>query len=70
MRMYDSARGDVQRRSHILQNDEGGIKHQVGRNVLSYVDGIVVASKKRASYISDLCVKPSSNSTRRSASSG
>jgi hypothetical protein len=26
----------------------------VGRNILSYVDDIVVASKKRASYISDL----------------
>jgi hypothetical protein len=30
------------------------LKDQVGRNVLSYVDDIVVASKKRASYISDL----------------
>jgi hypothetical protein len=30
------------------------LKDQVGRNVLSYVDGIVVASMKRAPYISDL----------------
>jgi hypothetical protein len=32
---------------------KAALKDQVGRNVLSYVDGIVVASKK-ASYISDL----------------
>jgi hypothetical protein len=30
------------------------LKDQVGRNVLSYVDDIVVASKKKASYISNL----------------
>jgi hypothetical protein len=30
------------------------LKDQVGKNVLSYVYDIVVASKKRASYISDL----------------
>jgi hypothetical protein len=30
------------------------LKDQVGRNVLSYVDDIVVASKKKASHISDL----------------
>jgi predicted AlkP superfamily phosphohydrolase/phosphomutase len=30
------------------------LKDQVGRNVLSYVYDIVVASKKKASYISDL----------------
>jgi hypothetical protein len=30
------------------------LKDQVGGNVLSYVDDIVVASKKKASYISDL----------------
>jgi hypothetical protein len=30
------------------------LKDQVGRNVLSYVDDIVVTSKKKASYISDL----------------
>jgi hypothetical protein len=30
------------------------LKDQVGRNVLSYVDDIVVASKKRAPYIYDL----------------
>jgi hypothetical protein len=30
------------------------LKDQVGRNVLSYVDDIVVASKKRALYVSDL----------------
>jgi hypothetical protein len=30
------------------------LKYQIGINVLSYVDDIIVASKKRASYISDL----------------
>jgi hypothetical protein len=30
------------------------LKYQVGRNVLSYVDVIVVASKKKTTYISDL----------------
>jgi hypothetical protein len=30
------------------------LKEQVGRNVLSYVDDIVVASKKRTLYISNL----------------
>jgi hypothetical protein len=30
------------------------LKDQVGRNVLSYVDDIMVASKKKESYISDL----------------
>jgi hypothetical protein len=30
------------------------LKDQVGRNMLSYVDDIVVASKKRENYISDL----------------
>jgi hypothetical protein len=30
------------------------LKDQVGRNELSYVDGIAVASKKKAPYISDL----------------
>jgi hypothetical protein len=30
------------------------LKDQVGRNVLSYVDDIVVASKKKESYISNL----------------
>jgi hypothetical protein len=33
---------------------KAALKDQVGRNVLSYVDDIVVASKKRASYISNL----------------
>jgi hypothetical protein len=33
---------------------KAALKDQVGRNVLSYVDDIVVASKKRALYISDL----------------
>jgi hypothetical protein len=37
-----------------LQNDEGGMKDQVGRNVLSYVDNIVMVTKKKATYISDL----------------
>jgi hypothetical protein len=30
------------------------LKDQVGRNVLSYVDDIVVAKKKKTSYISNL----------------
>jgi hypothetical protein len=30
------------------------LKDQVGRNVLSYVDDIIVASKKKESYIFDL----------------
>jgi hypothetical protein len=30
------------------------LKHQVCRNVLSYVENIVIASKKRDAYISDL----------------
>jgi hypothetical protein len=30
------------------------LKYQVNRNVLSYADVIVVASKKKATYISDL----------------
>jgi hypothetical protein len=30
------------------------LKDQVNRNVLSYIDDIVVASKKKTSYISDL----------------
>jgi hypothetical protein len=33
---------------------KAALEDQVGRNVLSYVDDIVVASKKRATYISDL----------------
>jgi hypothetical protein len=46
--LHENAKGAVQRKSHILQNDEGG------KNVLSYVDDIVVESKKKASYISGL----------------
>jgi hypothetical protein len=43
---------------------KAALKDQVGRNVLSYVDNIVVASKKKATYTSDLakplriCMKP------------
>jgi hypothetical protein len=33
---------------------KAALKDKVGRNVLSYVDDIVVASKKKTSYISDL----------------
>jgi hypothetical protein len=32
---------------------KAALKDQVGRNVFSYVDDIVVATKKKASYISD-----------------
>jgi hypothetical protein len=33
---------------------KAALRDQVGRNVLSYIDDIVVASKKKATYISDL----------------
>jgi hypothetical protein len=33
---------------------KAALKNQVSRNVLSYVDDIIVASKKKESYISDL----------------
>jgi hypothetical protein len=33
---------------------KASLKDRVGRNVLSYVDDIIVASKKKESYISDL----------------
>jgi hypothetical protein len=33
---------------------KASLKDQVGRNVLSYVDDIIVASKKKTTYISDL----------------
>jgi hypothetical protein len=33
---------------------KAALKDQVGRNVLSYVNDIIVASKKKESYISDL----------------
>jgi hypothetical protein len=33
---------------------KASLKDQVGRNVLSYVDDIVVASRKKDTYISDL----------------
>jgi hypothetical protein len=33
---------------------KAALKDQVGRNVVSYADDIIVASKKKTSYISDL----------------
>jgi hypothetical protein len=33
---------------------KAALRDQVGRNVLSYIDDIVMASKKKATYISDL----------------
>jgi hypothetical protein len=75
MLVHDNAGGAVQRKPHFLQNEEGGTKGQVGRNVFSHVDDIVVARKKKASYIFDLselspiCAKPSSSSIWRSVSS-
>jgi hypothetical protein len=33
---------------------KAALKDQVGINIFSYVDDIVVATKKKASYISDL----------------
>jgi hypothetical protein len=33
---------------------KAALKDQVGRNVLSYVEDIIVASKKKASHIFDL----------------
>jgi hypothetical protein len=35
---------------------KAALKDQVGRNIFSYVDYIIVASKKKASYIFDLTV--------------
>jgi hypothetical protein len=49
-----NARGASQCRTHFLQNDEGRLKSQVSRNILSYVDDIVVVSKKKENYITDL----------------
>jgi hypothetical protein len=31
------------------------LKDQVDRTILSYVNDIIIASKKRATYISDMC---------------
>jgi hypothetical protein len=33
---------------------KAALKDQVGRNIISYVDDIVVVSKKKENYISDL----------------
>jgi ribonuclease HI len=33
---------------------KAALKDQIGKNVLSYADDIVIASKKRVAYISDL----------------
>jgi hypothetical protein len=33
---------------------KAALKEQVGRNVLSYVDDIVVVTKKKENYIADL----------------
>jgi hypothetical protein len=33
---------------------KAALKDQVGRNVLSYIDDIVVVSKKKENYIADL----------------
>jgi hypothetical protein len=33
---------------------KGALKVQVGRNIFMYVENIVVASKKKRAYISDL----------------
>jgi hypothetical protein len=54
MLLYENVGGAVQRKPHIMQNGKGSIKDQVDKNVFSYVDDIVVASKKKESYISDL----------------
>jgi hypothetical protein len=35
---------------------KAALKDQVSRNVLSYVDDIIIATKKKASHISDLTV--------------
>jgi hypothetical protein len=32
---------------------KAALKNQVGRNALSYVDGIVVVTKKKENYIAD-----------------
>jgi hypothetical protein len=46
--LHENVEGAAQHKSHILLDDEGS------KNVLSYVDDIVAASKKKASYISGL----------------
>jgi hypothetical protein len=51
MRMPEGLRNAVPTFSRITKT---ALEDQVGRNVFSYVDDIVVASKKRALYISDL----------------
>jgi hypothetical protein len=51
MRMPEGLRNAVPTFSRITK---AALEDQVGRNVFSYVDDIVVASKKRALYISDL----------------
>jgi hypothetical protein len=33
---------------------KAALKVQVGRNIFSYIDDIIVANKKKSSYISDL----------------
>jgi hypothetical protein len=52
--LHENAGGATQHRPHLLQNDEGSVKNHVGRNILSYVQYIVVAIKRKASYIPDL----------------
>jgi hypothetical protein len=51
MRMLEGVRNASPTFSRMMK---AALKDQVGRNVLSYVDDIVVASKQRASYISVL----------------
>jgi hypothetical protein len=72
MRMSEGLRNA---RPMFCRMTKAALKDQVGRNIFSYVDDIVVASKKKASYISDLTEtfanmhEAKSSSIRRNASS-
>jgi hypothetical protein len=43
----ENAGGATQHMPHLLQHDEGNIKSPVGRNVLSYVNHLVLVSKHK-----------------------
>jgi hypothetical protein len=49
-----NARRSAQHRTNILQNDESSFERPIWQNVLSYVDDIVMASKKKTTYVSGL----------------
>jgi hypothetical protein len=41
-------------RPRLCRMTKAALKEQVNRNILSYIDDIIVASKKKETYISDL----------------